>query len=94
MGYFELEQRVPEDGIRFGAACALEPGITLNVYGDVWRWLSDEKVCLLKEKVFQVQFLYVHVDSVARKAAAIAQVGNDGNGQAHNRIGKIWLNGD
>lgn len=53
------------------------PGITLKVYGDVWRWLGDEKVCSLREKVVEARFSLVHVASVARKAHKIAQVGSE-----------------
>lgn len=45
-----------------------------QVYGDVWRWLGDSKVGSLREKVVEAQFSYVHVDSLAKKAHAIAQV--------------------
>lgn len=53
---------------------AVGPGITLKVYGDVWRWLGDGKVCSLREQVVEAQFSHVHVASIAEKAAAIAQV--------------------
>lgn len=80
VGYFELEQRLREDVDvaagegREGGAGAVGPGITLKVYGDVWRWLGDGKVCSLREQVVEAQFSHVHVASIAKKAAAIAQV--------------------
>ena len=57
-----------------GSGAGIGPGVTLKVYGDVWRWLGDPKVCSMKEKVVEARFSLVHVASVARKAAAIAQV--------------------
>lgn len=45
-----------------------------QVYGDVWRWLDDAKVCVLKGQVVEAQFFHVHVDSVAKKATVVAQV--------------------
>lgn len=78
VGYFELEQRVGKEiggvgGVSGGVTGA---GITLKVYGDVWRWLGDPKVCSLKDQVVEARFSLVHVASLARKAAAIAQVRN------------------
>ena len=84
MGYFELEQRLgaagaPRDsGAGATAAASGGGGITLKVYGDVWRWLGDGKVCSLREQVVEARFSLVHVKSVARKAATIAQVGFSG----------------
>lgn len=78
VGYFELEQCLQEDMIRLKATGSSPgPGITLKVYGDVWRWLSDSRVSSLGEKVVEVQFSYVHVDRLAKKAAAVAQVGEE-----------------
>lgn len=86
IGYFELEQRLgvsaAEGGARSAAAAAAAMdsrgiSITLKVYGDVWRWLADDKVCSLREQVVEARFSLVHVTSVARKATAIAQVGYD-----------------
>ncbi|CAM9946931.1 unnamed protein product, partial [Hapterophycus canaliculatus] len=85
VGYFELEQRISRKDGKGEAARTEEgerlsrsrqgsgSGITLKVYGDVWRWLGDEKVCSLREKVVEARFSLVHVTSVARKAEAIAQ---------------------
>lgn len=84
MGYFELEQRFGKEvtvgsigrasGSGGGGGGGVGPGITLKVYGDVWRWLGDPKVCSLKDQVVEARFSLVHAASVARKAAAIAQV--------------------
>lgn len=85
VGYFELEQRLGAAAAAEGgggaysasAAAASDGGgisITLKVYGDVWRWLADDKVCSLREQVVEARFSLVHVTSVARKAAAIVQV--------------------
>lgn len=89
MGYFELEQRLgvassaAEGEARFAAssgsatASSSDGGgvsITLKVYGDVWRWLADDKVCSLREQVVEARFSLVHVSSVAKKAATMAQV--------------------
>lgn len=83
VGYFELEQRLgataAEGGARSAAPGATTSGgggisITLKVYGDVWRWLADDKVCSLREQVVEARFSLVHFTSVAKKAAAIAQV--------------------
>lgn len=75
VGYFELEQRLTEDE---HTGCVgsgmLGPGITLKVYGDVWKWLDDIKVASLKNQVVEAHFSHVHVVSVARKAVIIAQV--------------------
>lgn len=81
MGYFELEQRFGKEtvgslGGASGSGAGIGAGITLKVYGDVWRWLGDPKVCSLKEQVVEARFSLVHAASVARKAAAIAQVRN------------------
>lgn len=82
VGYFELEQCLQEDGVRLEAVGSSPgPGITLKVYGDVWRWLSDGRVLSLGEKVVEVQFSYVHVDRLAKKATAVAQVGEDVDGR-------------
>eukprot|EP00903_Cladosiphon_okamuranus_P021119 g19400.t1 len=82
VGYFELEQRLSAAAAEGGARSAA-PGarkssgggisITLKVYGDVWRWLADDKVCSLREQVVEARFSLVHVTSVAKKAAVIAQ---------------------
>lgn len=80
VGYFELEQRLSVDEAGAGSDASSSssggraPGITLKVYGDVWRWLVDGKVCALREQVVEARFSLVHVTSVARKAVAIAQV--------------------
>lgn len=82
VGYFELEQRLgvaaTNEGERSaeGAEASGRDGIsiTLKVYGDVWRWLADDKVCSLSEQVVEARFSLVHVTSVARKAVTIAQV--------------------
>lgn len=75
VGYFELEQCLQEDRVRLEATGrSPRPGITLKVYGDVWRWLSDSRVHSLGENVVEVQFSYVHMDRLAKKAAAVAQV--------------------
>lgn len=77
VGYFELEQRLRQGGLDGGANSSMPgPGITLKVYGDVWRWLRDSEVCVLQDQVVEAQFSHVHVVSVARRAAAIAQVTN------------------
>lgn len=87
MGYFELEQRLGVAAAAEDSGALLEaspaPGrggvtITLKVYGDVWRWLADDKVCSLREQVVEARFSLVHVASVAKKAAAIAEVGLTG----------------
>ena len=83
MGYFELEQRLDVATAEGGGGSAASSGatsggggisITLKVYGDVWRWLADDKVCSLREQVVEARFSLVHVTSVARKATKIAQV--------------------
>lgn len=83
MGYFELEQRLDVATAQGGGGSAASSGatsggggisITLKVYGDVWRWLADDKVCSLREQVVEARFSLVHVTSVARKATTIAQV--------------------
>ena len=81
VGYFELEQRFGKEtvgslGGASGSGAGIGPGITLKVYGDVWRWLGDPKVHSLKDQVVEARFSLVHAASVAKKAAAIAQVRN------------------
>ncbi|CAB1097233.1 unnamed protein product [Ectocarpus sp. CCAP 1310/34] len=80
VGYFELEQRLRHKSMGVGDVAASgggvpsgAGGITLKVYGDVWRWLGDGKVCSLREQVVEARFSLVHVTSVARKASTIAQ---------------------
>ncbi|CBJ27201.1 Hypothetical leucine rich repeat protein [Ectocarpus siliculosus] len=80
VGYFELEQRLRHNRMGVGDVAASgggvpggAGGITLKVYGDVWRWLGDGKVCSLREQVVEARFSLVHVTSVARKASTIAQ---------------------
>ncbi|CAM9550777.1 unnamed protein product, partial [Ectocarpus sp. 13 AM-2016] len=80
VGYFELEQRLRHNRMGVGDVAASgggvpggAGGITLKVYGDVWRWLGDGKVCSLREQVVEARFSLVHVISVARKASTIAQ---------------------
>ncbi|CAM9322367.1 unnamed protein product [Ectocarpus sp. 12 AP-2014] len=80
VGYFELEQRLRHNRMGVGDVVASgggvpggAGGITLKVYGDVWRWLGDGKVCALREQVVEARFSLVHVISVARKASTIAQ---------------------
>lgn len=85
VGYFELEQRLREDGMVVDTAGSglLGPGISLKVYGDVWKWLGDEKVNSLKEQVVEAHFSHIHVNSVARRAATIAEVSKVFYGSAY-----------
>ncbi|CAM9532429.1 unnamed protein product [Ectocarpus fasciculatus] len=82
VGYFELEQRLRHNRMGVGDVAVATSGggvpggasgITLKVYGDVWRWLGDGKVCSLREQVVEARFSLVHVTSVARKASIISQ---------------------
>lgn len=101
VGYFELEQRLGGDEKGVGPG-GLGSGITLKVFGDVWRWLGDGKVCSLREEVVEANFSHVHVRSVIKKAGAIAKVrvcvlwvcackGGYPYGLPWNRAQEIWL---
>lgn len=56
---------------------AAHPPALAQVYGDVWNWLDDNRVCSLKEKIVEAQFSFMHIDSLIKKMAIIEKVCSD-----------------